>query len=135
MHKGWVNVKEHVWVLNYIQLKLFCLKARRIRNNFFSRRFFQKTNKQIRLYFYDTSGQLVFIHFLEEIEDTKKTFQNQLTFKSEFSFDMFLWTTWNECNGLLNLQIYSSLCCFTSHATIFSEVCKLAKKAIDRHCW
>ena len=42
---------------------------------------------------YETSGQLVFIHFLEEIEDTKKTFQNQLTFKSEFSFDMFLWTT------------------------------------------
>ena len=30
---------------------------------------------------YDTSGRLVFVRFLEEIEDTKKTFQNKLTFK------------------------------------------------------
>ena len=28
------------------------------------------------LYYYDTSGRLVFVRFLEEIEDTKKTFQN-----------------------------------------------------------
>ena len=27
--------------------------------------------------------QLVFLHFLEESEDTKKTFQNQLTFRNE----------------------------------------------------
>ena len=25
MHMGWINVKEHIWVLNYIQLKLFYL--------------------------------------------------------------------------------------------------------------
>ena len=39
---------------------------------FSSRGFFQKTNKRIRLYYYDTSGRLVFVRFLEEIEDAKK---------------------------------------------------------------
>ena len=34
--------------------------------------FLQKTNERIRLYYYDTSSGLVFVHFLEEIEDTKK---------------------------------------------------------------
>ena len=38
--------------------------------------FFQKTNERIRLYYYDTTGGLVFVRFLEEIEDTKKTFRN-----------------------------------------------------------
>ena len=37
-------------------------------------------NEQIRLYYYGTLGQLVFVRLLEEIEDTKKTFRNQLTF-------------------------------------------------------
>ena len=32
-------------------------------------------NKQILLYYYETSGRLVFICFLEEIEDTKKHFE------------------------------------------------------------
>ena len=36
----------------------------------------KKTNEKIRLYYYDISGRLVFIRFLEEIEDTKKTFRN-----------------------------------------------------------
>ena len=31
--------------------------------------------------YFDTSGWLVFVRFLEEIEDTKRTFRNQLTFK------------------------------------------------------
>ena len=35
--------------------------------------FLQKTNERIRLYYYDTSGQLVFVCFLEKIEGTKKT--------------------------------------------------------------
>ena len=34
--------------------------------------FLQKTNEQIWLYYYNTSGRLVFILFLEDIEDTKK---------------------------------------------------------------
>ena len=37
-------------------------------------------NEWIRLYYYDASSRLVFVRFLEEIEDTKKTFWNQLTF-------------------------------------------------------
>ena len=39
-------------------------------------------NEQIQLYYYDTSGQvdLFSFVFLEEIEDTKKIFPNQLTF-------------------------------------------------------
>ena len=40
-----------------------------------------KTNS---IMYYDTSGRLVFVHFLEEIEDTKKTFRNQLTFSRQF---------------------------------------------------
>ena len=45
-----------------------------------SKRFFQaygsSKNKQILLYYYETSGQLVFVCVLKEIEDTKKTFTN-----------------------------------------------------------
>ena len=36
----------------------------------------KKTNERIRFYYYDTSGRLVFVHFLEETEDTKKLFRN-----------------------------------------------------------
>ena len=43
---------------------------------FSSRRFLQKTNERILLYYYETSGRLVFVRFLEEIEDTKKTIRN-----------------------------------------------------------
>ena len=50
---------------------------------FSSRCFLQKTNERILLYYYETSGRLVFVRFLEEIEDTKKTFRNYLTFKLE----------------------------------------------------
>jgi hypothetical protein len=49
-------------------------------------------NKRIILYYDETSGQLVFVRFLEEIEDTEKTFRNQLTFNDisiqEFPQDM-----------------------------------------------
>ena len=48
---------------------------------FSSRCFLQKTNEGILLYNYETSSRLVFVHSLEEIEDTKKTFRNYLTFK------------------------------------------------------
>ena len=59
---------------------------------FLSRCFLKKTNKRIRLYYYETSGQLVFVCFLEEIEDTIKTFRNQLAFsQNQFkSQSMFL---------------------------------------------
>ena len=32
----------------------------------------KKMNEKIRLNYYDTSGRIVFVRFLEEIEDTKK---------------------------------------------------------------
>ena len=57
--------------------------------------FLQKTNERIRLYYYDTSGRLVFVRFLEEIEDTKKPFRDYLTFKS--------------FNSLIDLFSYSRL--------------------------
>ena len=42
-----------------------------------SKWFFQaEKNEWILLYYYETSGRLVFIRFLEEIEATKKTFWN-----------------------------------------------------------
>ena len=50
------------------------LKVRQRRHDFFK----IQTNEFNE--FYDTSGWLVFVQFLEEIEDTKKTFQNYLTF-------------------------------------------------------
>ena len=34
----------------------------------------KKTNEGIRLYYYDTSNRLVFVRFLEDIEDTKEPF-------------------------------------------------------------
>ena len=36
----------------------------------------KKKSEQIRLYYCDTSGRLVFVRFLEEIDDSKKTFRN-----------------------------------------------------------
>ena len=44
-----------------------------------SKQFFQaniSSKKRILLYYYETPGRLVFFRFLEEIEDTKKTFRN-----------------------------------------------------------
>ena len=39
-------------------------------------RFPQKTNEKSRLHYYDTIGRLVFVRFLGQIEDTKKTCRN-----------------------------------------------------------
>ena len=36
----------------------------------------KKQTKQIQLYYYDTSGWLVFDNFLEETEDSRKMFRN-----------------------------------------------------------
>ena len=69
---------ENVSLQNSIQnpKKLALLKVRQSRNDFFKPTFPQKPNKQILLYYYETSGRLVFVRFLEEIEDTEKTFRN-----------------------------------------------------------
>ena len=47
----------------------------------------KKTNEKIRLHNYDTSGRLVSVRFLEEFEDTKKTFRNKLTFNIIAAFE------------------------------------------------
>ena len=86
---------------------------------FSSRWFFQKINQWIQLYNYDTSCWLVFIRFLEEIEDTKKTFQNYLTFSNVLplhfapskklipTFDKLFWLVTVKEDVLV--QIYLSL--------------------------
>ena len=45
-----------------------------------SKRLFHKDIQKLSDLYYETSGWLVFVCFLEEIEDTKKTFQNYLAF-------------------------------------------------------
>ena len=46
---------------------------------FSSQYFFQKTNERILFYYYETSGQLVFVCFLEEIEDSNTSDIPKLT--------------------------------------------------------
>ena len=57
----------------YILKQFTKVKVGQRQNNFFKPIFSPKTNEQILLYYYKTSGRLV---FLEEIEGTKKTFRN-----------------------------------------------------------
>ena len=45
--------------------------------------------KTIRLYYNDTSGRLVFVRFLEEIEGIKKPFRNYLIFKENHTWRIF----------------------------------------------
>ena len=49
---------------------------------FLSQWLFQKTNERIPLCYDDTSDRLVFVCCLEETQDIKKTFRNQLTFRT-----------------------------------------------------
>ena len=51
------------------------IKVRQSRNVFSSWHFFQKTNERIQFYFYDTSGWLVFVCFLEELKTPKSPFE------------------------------------------------------------
>ena len=44
-----------------VNLKKALLKVRQSRNDFFKPTFLPKTNEQIQLYYYETSGRLVFI--------------------------------------------------------------------------
>ena len=52
--------------------------------------FLQTANKRIWLYYYDTSGQLVFVRFLEEIDDTKKPFRNNWPLRA-YCPNIYLW--------------------------------------------
>ena len=55
----------------FLALKWPFLKVRKSGNDFFKLTF-PPNNEWILLYYYETSGWLVFVCFLEEIEDTKK---------------------------------------------------------------
>ena len=82
-----------------------------IRGTHWYPQFFQKTNEKNRLY-YDTSGRLIFVCFLLEIKDTKKTFRNYLTFIScnDWSLDC-KYLKYNELVPLHNIinNILSSI--------------------------
>ena len=54
-----------------------------IRIDFPSRRFFQKTNEWIRVFCLTVQKTNLFVRFLEESEDTKKSFRSYLTFTSQ----------------------------------------------------
>ena len=58
-------------------LSTHCTKVQLISKSFFG--IFnpsKKTNEKIRPKYYGTSSRIVLVRFLEEFEDTKKTFQN-----------------------------------------------------------
>ena len=59
---------------------------------FSSRSFLQKMNEWILFYYYETSGRLVFVCFLEETEYSKNIFRNYLTFSTDLRhwFTLFL---------------------------------------------
>ena len=67
---------------------MILLKVRQIRNDFFQ----ADVSSKKRMNKFDfTTCRLVFIRFLEEIEDIKKTFRNYLTF-SRYVIRMIHWT-------------------------------------------
>ena len=82
---------------------------------FSSQRFLQKKSKRILLYNYETSGRLVFFLFLEEIEGTKKTFRNYLTFSSVFFIH----------NGIF---LKASLLCNSVIFVSMQSVCNISSK-------
>ena len=75
--KAWKNLSLQSPLFQSNQSINCFLKVRRSPNDFLKKTFLpKKTNEQIQLYYYDTSDRLVFVCFLEETEETKKTFQN-----------------------------------------------------------
>ena len=77
-------LKSHFLIskFSYIfKTNVFPKGQKQLKMIFSGRRFLQKMNERVLLYYYETSGWLIFIHFLEEIEDTKRTFWNHLTFR------------------------------------------------------
>ena len=85
--------KNKFTTLFWVQVT-YLLKVKKSWKDFFKEMFPLKTNKRILLYYYETSGLVVFVYFLEEIEDTKKIFRNCLTFTRVYSrFEFQNWTT------------------------------------------
>ena len=75
MHNSNSNGSFQVDVNPWSKMEIICVvrvwhqRSNKVLMIFSSPQFFQKTNKMIRLYYYDTSGWLVFV------EDTKKHFE------------------------------------------------------------
>ena len=57
------------------------LKVKQKQNDSCRPMFLPKNEKNKFNFYYETSGWLVFVRFLKEIEDTKKTFRNYLTYR------------------------------------------------------
>ena len=81
----------------------------------------------------NSSMRCVFVRFLEEIEDTKKTFRNYLTFKKASQKQIIFWGRRSmdpkrqDCALLSNLHIVFSLECFPPLSTFLTRAQKLFK--------
>ena len=53
--------------------------------------FSQKMNEKIRLYYYDSSGRLVFVRFLGEIKDKKRHFEINWPLKEGGAWSSSAW--------------------------------------------
>ena len=85
----------------------------------------KRTKKFDFTYYYDTSGQLVFVRFLGEIEGTKKTFRNLLTFTS---FRIIIYSLWTDyCQYLTNLDFIPASFSFLCPQIQMTENCKYIK--------
>ena len=69
-----------LWQKERKNVHIVLLKVRTSQKDLLKKTFFPKKNEQILLCYYKTSSRLVFALFLEEIEDTKRTFRSYLTF-------------------------------------------------------
>ena len=77
------------------------------RNDFFKPTCPPKMNEPILLYYYESSGRLVFVRFLEKIEDIKTTFWNnwplaaqsaqKISYRSTYIQWICLWYCRNNC--------------------------------------
>ena len=75
------NILSHIFIYVMVHKDLFIQNQNRTVVTLL-----QKRKKGILLYYYETSGRLVFVCFLEEIEDTKQTFRNYLAFSRAAPF-------------------------------------------------
>ena len=71
-----VSNHQHLLRIPMSQLTNICCLRYLKSNDFSGRRFLQKTNEPILLYYYEILGRLVFVCSLEKVEDNKKTFRN-----------------------------------------------------------
>ena len=78
------------------------------------------SKKQTNEFIFSTTMRCVFVRFLEEIEDTKKTFRNYLTFGS-FKLRKFCINTIFRGLKILIMQWYKWDLCYENKFVIFSQ--------------